>query len=125
MLDHILPLFFCQQDFITAGYSSPLDISIVVPVCNKWSLQVTGLDANGANVAAEAWDVTLQASNDGVGYDGDTTTAMLRHVSGTNADGAVVKSNGNLMPVRRARVHVVSVTLGSATKIRVTAVGDR
>ena len=124
---HGLPLFIQQYEFTTTGYNNVFTAELpaipLLPIPNKWSLQVTGIDASGAVAAPSAWTVTAQASLDGLGYD-DDTGAMLTHVNTANANGAVVKSNGNLMIARFVRLHCVALTLGaSAVKIRVTLMG--
>lgn len=119
--------FVCSHDFTAAGIynfftENGVGFLPILRSLTKWSIQVTGLDANGANVAAGDWDAFLQGSNDGIGYD-DQTGAMLEHKQGVNADGSVVRSSGNLMAVRAVRINLASLTLGSAAKVRVTVIG--
>ena len=121
-----LPVFVQQVKFTTPGYANAFLVdgsTALHRIPTIWALQVTGLNAAGANVAAGAWSVSAQASLDGIGYDGDTTTALLSHVSGTNADGAVVKSNSSFMAARYVRLHCTSLTLTNAAAIYVSLLG--
>jgi hypothetical protein len=123
-----LPLVTRTKDFVTTGYSDVTDIGLALPLTripNKWSLQVTGLTAAGAVAAPTSWEVRVQRSLDGLAYD-DDAGSMLVHVNGTNANGAVVSTDGNLRPCRWVRIHVVALVLGAtATKIRVSLLGER
>lgn len=124
-----LPLFFQQVKITAPGYANAFLVdgaTALHRIPSIWSLQVTGVNAAGANVAATAWSVTAQASLDNLGYDGDTTAGIISHVSGTNADGAVVKSNQNFLPTRYVRIHCTSLTLNGGagnTAILVSLLG--
>ena len=89
----------------------------------NWSMQVTGLNAGGANVAATSWTVTLQGSNNGLGYDGDSQALLTHSGASTNPDGSMVRTAAPVGPVRYVRIHCNALSLGSATGIQVDVTG--
>ena len=126
-----LPIYWHQAKFRATGYSNSFEEEAIegrpLPlqrIPSKIAIQVTGLDAAGARLAATAWEVELQGSLDMLAYDSDAG-AMLTHKSGTNADGDCVRSDGKLMISRAMRVHVRSLTLGAADSILVTVVAAK
>ena len=123
-----LPYFTQRAIFTATGYANVCTADIPLPLTripSKWSIQVTGVAADGTtNVAASSWTVSLQGSLDGIGYDGDSTAAIVVHTNGTNADGSVVTSGANFSPVRFVRIHCSSLSKGSANGILVSVVGE-
>ncbi len=76
------------------------------------------LQVKGQSVAASAWDVRLEGSLDGTNY-----SLIMAHQTG-DGDGIVkVSTSPIIFPATWMRVRVSSVTLGSASKIRVIGVG--
>ena len=98
---------------------------VVAPT--KWTLQVTGVDNTNTPQTPSAWDVIVQPSLDGIGFN-DMTTPILEHKNGTNGNGdcsfASPSSFPSLFPLRFLKIHVKTLTLGaSATKILVSLLG--
>jgi len=122
-----LPLFTQHAVFTGTGYADVTLADIPLPlqrIPSKWSLQVSGLAADGkTNVAATSWNVTLQGGGDGIGYDGDSQ-AILTHASVTNPDGSTVRTTSPVGPARRVRIHCQALSLGATcTQIVVSVVG--
>ena len=128
---------FGPKDFITTGnvalplqrpdaggvmFSPPF---MLIP--QKWALQVTGLTALNVVAVPTSWTVNLVASLDGIAF--NATSLIVAHVGGVNANGDVVwnlTSSKTFYLARYAQVQVAALTLGAtATKIRVSVVGDR
>ena len=122
-----LPILIQQKKFKAVGYDNVFLLDLAQPfhvVPKSWSMQVTGLAADGVtNVAATSWTVNLQGSLDGIGYDGDATEAMLVNTSASEPDGTVEKSNNNFLAVRFVRIHCSALVLGAADSILVTVLG--
>jgi len=117
------PVLYSQQNsFTTTGTQEIVTTSAsgikMQAVPSKFALQVSGLNSSGTTQAASAWNVALEGSLDGYNW-----TAIQTHVSGTNADGVVVWGGSNFYEVNYIRLHCISLTLGSAAKILVTALG--
>ena len=93
----------------------------------KWALQVTGLTALNVVAVPTSWTVNLVASIDGIAF--NATSLIVAHVGGVNANGDVVwnlTSSKTFYLARYAQVQVAALTLGAtATKIRVSVIGDR
>jgi len=78
---------------------------------------VFALQVKGTGGAPSTWDVYLQYSLDGTNW-----TNMIRHVQGTDADGATVTVGTSRYPALYTRFNVVALTLGgSATSIVCTS----
>lgn len=120
------PPFVFQKLFTGTGTYNFLTAEAVATMklrrsITKWSLQVTGVDASGAVVAAPtSWTVNLQGSLDGLSYG---TAAMLTHTNTVNANGDVVDSAGNFKPRLGVQINVSALTLGPAAGILVTVEG--
>ena len=83
-------------------------------IFKRYSIQVAG-DA----VAATAWSVDLEGSLNGVNFD-----TILTHTTGTG-DGKVMYSGAEVYPAKYIRSNLASLTLGSATKLKVYILGSQ
>jgi hypothetical protein len=122
-----LPLYTQSVKFKATGidnvFTANMPLIPMTRIPSVWSIQVTGLAADGKTIAAaSAWEVNLEGSIDGIAYDDDAGT-MLNHKGGVNANGAVVKSNNNFMAARFVQLHCKTLTLGPADSILVNVVG--
>jgi len=81
-----------------------------------WTVQVTGLTAANVIAVPTAWDVQLLGSIDGIAF----VTQVLRHVNGTDSNGALKTTGTTYNLVRFAKLYLTSLNLGAtATKLRV------
>jgi len=125
---HGLPLVF-SYDFTTTGtYNLFTSVPELIPLLrslNKWAIQVTGLDANGAIAAPTSWDVMLLGSLDNIAY--NETSLIAEHVNTSSSNGDVVwqtTSSKSFYLCRFCLIKVKALVLGAtATKIRVTIMG--
>jgi hypothetical protein len=76
-----------------------------------------GLQVKGTGAAPTSWSVTLDGSLDRVNW-----TTLITHANGANADGATVWDTAG-KPCLFYRVNVASLTLGSATDVKISAIG--
>jgi hypothetical protein len=92
-----------------------------------WSLQVSGYNNSNALTAPSAWDVYLLGSNDGINF--TTGSSLVEHTNtgSANANGDVAWSAnttpGQFRGCKYVRLKVNTLTLGSATIIKVFAEG--
>lgn len=96
-------------EFMATGFSA------VVPVfgAQHYALQVTGVGAT-----ATTWDIRLEGTLDGVAW-----TQILQHLLGSG-DGAVLFTGANRFPVEEVRINVQTLTLGGASAVNVTFMGQ-
>lgn len=118
------PLVKQQYDFTGTGTQELVSNSGNVPplplqaIPKIWTLQLSGLNSSGTPQAASAWSLIVEGSIDGINW-----SQIFNHISGTNADGSIMFSGANDYPVNYIRMRMVSLTLGSASKVRVSLLG--
>lgn len=103
------------SSYRTDAYAAPgagPTVNVSSSPLRTFSIQVTG-----AGAAADAWDVLLEGS-----LDGSRFTTLLEHTELTG-DGEALFSGTNLQPILYYRSRVVSLTLGGASSVSVTALG--
>lgn len=100
-----------SDTFTGAGAGTAVDVSLVP--CSRFAIQVKGTGA-----VPTAWEVVLEVSLNGTDY-----TAILTHKNGNHADGAVLLL-ATAAPVKFFRSRCVSLTLGGATNIVTTIIGE-
>jgi len=116
------PLLTGGFEFAAAGQIIALPDVMAYDVPTRYSMQVTGVDANGDAAAPTAWDVLLLASLDGVTY--TEASKIIQHVNTSNGNGDVVFSAGSFYPARAWAVKCKTLTLGAtAVKIKVAILG--
>ena len=109
----ITEFFSTRSDTYTqTGNGVTVDVS-ATPM-EYYAVQVNGTDA-----AATGWTAVLEGSLDGTNF-----TTILSHATATG-DGAVLWSGTNVSPCLYFRSRVSALTLGSATNIVVTILGDQ
>lgn len=91
-----------------------------------WSLQVTGLAADGVTQASlTSWDVRLLGSLDGLAF--PVTSMLVQHVNTANANGDTTFSNsasiGQFRGAKFIRLNVNALSLNAATQIKVSVEG--
>lgn len=78
-----------------------------------------GIQVKGTGAAATAWSIVLEVSLDGTNF-----ATLLEHDSSAgDSDGGIVWSGAADSPSLYFRSRLISVTLGSASSIRVTIAG--
>ncbi len=117
------PLVSGSFEFAATGQTTVFpDLATVYDVPTKYSMQVTGVDANGAAAAPTSWDVLLLASLDGVTY--IEASKILEHVNTSHSNGQVIFSAGSFYPARAWAVKCKALDLGAtAVKIKVAILG--
>jgi hypothetical protein len=100
-----------SDTFTVAANGTAVDVSEVP--CNLFAIQVKGTTATPT-----AWSVVLEGSLNGTQY-----TTILTHTSTEHSDGATIwKLDGP--PIKYFRSRLVSITLGSATNVIATIIGQ-
>jgi hypothetical protein len=113
-VDSAPPVALYSHTFTATGTGTVVDGSGDPPVA--YALQVSGVNNAGGSQTATSWTVRLQKSLDQVNWQN-----VLSHVSGTNADGAIITTIAS--PGVYMRASVEALTLGSAAGLLVSFVG--
>lgn len=104
--------FATRQDTFTAtGNGQTVDVH--TSPLTRYAIQVKGTGA-----AATSWDIVLEGSLDGVNF-----STILEHVTSIG-DGQVLWSGELDSPALYFRSRVIALSLGTATNVVVTILGD-
>jgi len=105
--------YFTRSDTYTiAANGTTIDVSN--SPTQSFTIQVKGTGA-----AATAWDVRLEGSLDGTNF-----SQIIQHTDAVG-DGVLKSTGTTFSPVLYFRSRCASITLGSATDIVVTILGER
>lgn len=115
------PLITGEFEFTAIGQITVLPDVMAYDVPTRYSMSVTGYDANGAVAIPTAWDVLLLASLDGVNY--VEASKILEHVNTSHSNAQVIFSAGSFYPARAWAVKCKGLNLGPAAKIKVAILG--
>ena len=118
-----------DSDSYFVQITSQASAAVIVSTINSGGhpIKYYALQVSGVSVTATAWDVLLEGSLDGTKF---STIIEHKTSDGNGAVNAMPSSVGygggytyEMFPVFWIRARVVSLTLGSATKIQITALG--
>ena len=116
-----IPIILDAAEFTATG-TALLSEHRAQAIPSKYSMQVTGVDVNGAAAAPTSWDVLLLASLDGLVY--NEASKILEHVNTSQGNGDVVFSAGSFYPSLFWQVKCKALVLGAtAVKIKVRILG--
>lgn len=111
--------YFVQSSF-SQSVSSAVASSSVSTITAHGPLKYYALQVSGVGAAPSAWDVRLEGSLDGLKY-----VSLAQNATG-DGDGSVkVATKTAVSPMTYVRAYVKSLSLGSASSIKVTALATQ